>query len=153
MSWPSILDTFVEQCPPEKWHFLSGLDIWFLPCKIQRGINFALLFSGGGDALKCRQKIRGHFLSSLNNAPGAPPEKSNPLANSAQLTESISYTITWDTGCLGPSLTLEWLLYVCLILCGSLIVQHLWSFPMQRRSTTPSRLLSFWTSINMLMDR
>ena len=58
VSWPnSSVTLLVSNAPLKKWRFLSGLDIWFLPFKIQGGIYFALLFSGG--LKKCRYKIRG----------------------------------------------------------------------------------------------
>ena len=57
---------------------------------------------------------------------------------------------SFETNCcnfLGASLTMEGLkrsyFMFCLIVCASLTVQHRWCSPMQRRSTTPSRLLSF----------
>ena len=43
VSWPnSSVTLLVSNAPLKKWRFLSGLDIWFLPFKIQGGIYFAL---------------------------------------------------------------------------------------------------------------
>ena len=53
--------------------------------KIQGGINFACLFSGG--LKECCKKIRGAFFRY--------PEKSNPPANLPPLTKNV----TWDTWC------------------------------------------------------